>query len=202
MTQSTSKLTLANKITMFRILLIPVFVWLTLDYIRDSHHSEPREWERVLACVVFATATVLDGVDGYIARRYKQKTVLGSFLDPLADKTLLVTALVLLSIRFKDGTPFNQLPLWFPILVISRDMILLIGTVLIHMLTGHASARPRLIGKGATFFQMMTIGWVLLKLERPSYEWPLYAAGFCTLVSGIWYFFDGVRQLSAAEAKK
>lgn len=202
MTQTSSNLTLANKITIARILLIPVFVWLTVDYIRDFHRDEAKEWERLVACVVFAVATVSDGVDGYIARRYKQKTVLGSFLDPLADKALLVSGLVVLSVRFKEGTPFNQLPLWFPILVVSRDVILLTGTVLIHMLTGHAAARPRIVGKCATFFQMVTIGWILLKVERPSYEWPLCAAGFFTLVSGIWYVFDGVKQLSAAEAEK
>jgi CDP-diacylglycerol--glycerol-3-phosphate 3-phosphatidyltransferase len=194
-------MTLANKITIFRILLIPVFIWVTLDYIRDHQRGQGAEWERGLACAVFALAAISDGVDGYIARRYKQKTELGSFLDPLADKTLLVSALILLSVRFKDGTPFAQLPLWFPVLVVSRDLILLAGTLLIHMLTGKVAARPRVVGKCATFFQMITLGWVLLKIDRPSYLWPLYAAGFFTLVSGLWYVFDGVKQLSAFEEK-
>ncbi len=202
MTEPVTKLTLANKITVIRILLIPVFIWLTLDYIRDFQRGQGREWERLLAFVVFAVASFSDAVDGYIARRYRQKTELGSFLDPLADKLLLMSALILLSIRFKEGSPFDLLPLWFPILVVSRDLILLGGTILIHMLTGHATARPRLVGKCATFFQMITLGWVLLKIQQPSYEWPLYAAGLFTLVSGMWYVFDGVRQLSVAEAKK
>lgn len=195
-------MTLANKITILRILLIPVFIWLTLDYIRDYQKGQAREWEHAIACLIFAVASISDAVDGYIARRYKQKTVLGSFLDPLADKTLLVSALILLSVRFKDGSPFAQLPLWFPILVVSRDLILLAGTVLIHMLTGKVTARPSIVGKCATFFQMITLGWVLLKIGRPSYEWPLYAAGLFTLVSGIWYVFDGVNQLSDAESNK
>jgi len=195
-------MTLANKITIFRILLIPVFVWLMLDYIRDYQKGETKEWERALAYVVFATAAVSDAVDGYIARRYRQKSELGSFLDPLADKALLVSALILLSVRFKDGTPFPQLPLWFPVLVVSRDLMLLAGCVLIHMLAGRVIARPRIVGKCATFFQMIAFGWVLLKVERPSYLWPLYAAGFFTLVSGIWYLFDGVKQLSVHEQKK
>ena len=201
MNHTQDKLTLANKITLCRILLIPVFIWLTLDYIRDCQHDEPQEWERVLACVVFALATVSDAVDGYIARHYNEKTELGTFLDPLADKALLVSALVVLSVRFKGGTPFAQLPLWFPVLVISRDLILLTGTVLIHMLTGRATARPRIVGKCATFFQMITLGWVLLKIEHPPHNWPLYAAGFFTLVSGVWYIFDGVKQLNTAEKK-
>ena len=195
-------MTFPNKITIVRILLIPVFVWLTLDYIRDFQKGSDREWERALACLIFAIAVISDGVDGYIARRYHQKSELGTFLDPLADKALLVSAMILLSVRFKDGTPFAQLPLWFPVLVISRDLILLAGTVLIHMLTGKMTPRPRLVGKCATFFQMIVLGWVLLKVDRPSYEWPLYAAGFFTLVSGIWYIFDGVQQLNVHEAKK
>ena len=195
-------MTTANKITIIRILLIPVFVWLTLDYIRNFQKGDEQEWKRILACAVFAVAAISDGIDGYIARRYRQKSELGSFLDPLADKMLLISALILLSIRFKDGSPFELLPLWFPVLVVSRDLLLLGGTVLIHMLAGKVTARPRIVGKCATFFQMIALGWVLLKIERPPYEWPLYAAGFFTLVSGIWYIFDGVKQLSAHEAPK
>jgi CDP-diacylglycerol--glycerol-3-phosphate 3-phosphatidyltransferase len=195
-------MTTANKITIARILLIPVFVWLTLDYIRDFQRGEAKDWERVAACAIFAVAAISDGIDGYIARRYHQKSELGTFLDPLADKALLVSAMILLSVRFKDGTPFDQLPLWFPVLVISRDLMLLAGTVLIHMLAGKVTARPRIVGKCATFFQMITLGWILLQIERPPYQWPLYAAGFFTLISGIWYIFDGVKQLGAHEAKK
>jgi len=194
-------MTTANKITIIRILLIPVFIWLTLDYIRDYQRGDDQEWERILACVVFATASISDAVDGYIARRYHQKTELGTYLDPLADKMLLVSGLVLLSVRFKDG-PFAQLPLWFPVLVISRDLIILGGIVLIHMLTGHVTARPRLVGKAATLFQMIVLGWILLQIQQPSFKWPLYAAGVCTFISGIWYILDGITQFNAHEAKK
>ena len=192
-------MTLANKITVFRILLIPVFIWVTLDYIRDHQRGDTREWQRLVACLVFAVASLSDAVDGYIARRYNQKSELGTFLDPLADKALLVSALVVLSVRFKEGSPFELLPLWLPILVISRDVILLAGSILIHMLAGKVTARPRIVGKCATFFQMLTLGWVLLRIEWLSYRWPLYAAGFFTLVSGIWYIFDGLKQLGASE---
>src|ERR1017187_2429178 len=161
-----SRMTLPNKITIARILLIPIFVWLALDYIRDYQKDQEQEWERVLAFTIFAVAAISDGVDGYIARRYHQKSELGTFLDPLADKALLISALILLSIHFKDGTPFDQLPLWLPFVVISRPMMLLGGTILIHMLSGHVTARPRLVGKCATFFQMITLGWVLLRVEH------------------------------------
>ena len=190
-------MTTANKITLFRILLIPIFVLVTLDYIRDYRRGDAEDWQRWVACAVFAIAVVSDAVDGFIARRYNQKTELGAFLDPLADKTLLVSALILLSVHFRES-PFQRLPLWFPVLVISRDLMLLGGTVLIHMLAGKMSPRPRVVGKCATLFQMITLGWVLLKID---FRWPLYAAGFFTLVSGIWYTFDGVKQLGAHEQK-
>jgi len=70
-------MTLPNKITIARILLIPVFVWLTLDYIRDYQKEQELEWQRVLACTVFAIAAISDAVDGYIARRYHQKSEWG-----------------------------------------------------------------------------------------------------------------------------
>lgn len=193
-------MTLANKITIARILMIPVFVFVTLDYIRAYQAGRQNEWQRFVACAIFALAAVSDGVDGYIARRYKQKTELGTFLDPLADKALLVSTLILLS--RDSGEAFDQLPLWFPVLVISRDVILLAGTILIHILVGNAKARPRLVGKAATFFQMITLGWILLKIEKPAFDWPMYAAGLCTFVSGVWYVFDGIRQLNVAGEQK
>jgi len=192
-------MTLANKITILRILLIPVFILITLDYTRRFEDGTASYWQPVAAFCIFALAAISDGVDGYIARRYNQKTELGTFLDPLADKALLITALIVLS---RDhGDAFEQLPLWFPVLVISRDAILLIGTVLLHLFTGKVTVRPRWIGKCATFFQMVTLGWVLLRIQQPSYVWPMIAAGVCTFLSGLWYIYDGARQLTAHEAK-
>jgi len=193
-------MTLANKITIIRILLIPVFVLVCIYYIRSYRHEQPQEWQRILACAIFALAAVSDAVDGYIARRYHQKSELGTFLDPLADKALLISALILLS--RDNGDAFEQLPLWFAVLVISRDAILLIGTVLIHILVGHAKSRPRIAGKCATFFQMITLGWVLLKIEQPPFQWPMILAGVFTFASGLWYIFDGAKQLNVGEAKK
>jgi len=83
-------MTLPNKITIARILLIPLFVWLALDYIRDYQKDQEHEWERVLAFTIFAVAAISDGVDGYIARRYHQKSELGTFLERLAEADLHV----------------------------------------------------------------------------------------------------------------
>jgi cardiolipin synthase (CMP-forming) len=190
-------MTLANKITILRILLIPLFVWVTLDYVRDYRRGLDNDWERAVACVIFAVAAFSDAVDGYIARRYQQKTELGAFLDPVADKALLISALVLLS--RDNGDAFEQLPLWFPVLVISRDAILLVGAVLIHLHVGKVVPRPRVVGKCATFFQMITLGWILLKVPQPSFRWPLVLAGLFTFASGAWYIFDGIKQLNVHE---
>ncbi len=188
-------MTVANYITIFRILLIPVFVLVSIHYVQDFQAGIAHEWQRWLSIGVFALASVSDAIDGLIARRFNQKTELGAYLDPLADKCLLITALIFLS---RDhGGAFDQLPLWFPVLVISRDAILLIGMTLIHMIVGKTLPRPRVVGKCATFFQIVTLGWVLLKIQQPSFAWPLYAAGLCTLTSGIWYIIDGIKALHA-----
>ena len=193
-------MTTANKITIFRILLIPVFIFVTLDYIHDCQRGQQKELQRFLACTIFALATVSDAVDGYIARRYHQKSKLGTYLDPLADKALLISALVMLS--YDSHGVFAKLPLWFPVLVISRDVILLVGTILIHMITGQVKTQPRILGKFATVFQMITLGWVLLGIDRPPFQWPMIAAGLFTFASGIWYILDGVNQLNVHEQKK
>lgn len=184
-----SRLTLANKITIIRILLIPVFVMFAIYYVREL-----KEWQRYAAIGVFLLAAVTDGIDGYIARRYSQKSRLGTLLDPLADKLLLVSALVLLSID--NGEAFEQLPLWFPVLIISRDLLLLSGAIILQFMHGNFVARPRVVGKLATVFQMITLGWVLLKIPSPSFRYPLYAAGFFTLLSVLWYVYDGAKALS------
>jgi phosphatidylglycerophosphate synthase len=100
------------------------------------------------------------------------------------------------------GGAFLKLPLWFPVLVISRDIILLGGTLFIHFLVGKVTARPRVVGKIATFFQMLTLGWILLKLPAGPYPYWLYGAGAFTFISGIWYIFDGIKQLNVHEQKK
>jgi cardiolipin synthase (CMP-forming) len=192
-------MTLANKITLLRLLLIPVFVLMTLKYIRDYRGGDGDEFSRWAACGVFVVAAISDALDGFIARRFHQKSELGSWLDPLADKALLLSALILLS--RDNGEAFEQLPLWFPVLVISRDAFLVLGMLLIYVFVGKARPQPRLAGKCATLFQMITLAWVLLKIDPPSFLWPLYLAGFFTLVSGIWYGFDWIKQLHPAEGQ-
>ena len=188
-------MTTANKITILRILLIPFFVVEVLYYGRSGN-----DYCRVAALLTFLVAAIFDGVDGYIARRYNQRSELGAILDPLADKLLLVSGIVLLSLD--HGKLLGQIPLWLTGTVIGRDILLLIGMVVIHMTVGHVRVRPRILGKVATVLQMITVLWILLRWDVTFGErwldlWMI-GAGVCTGVSGVLYVWDGMRQLSAS----
>ena len=103
-------------------------------------------------------------MDGYIARRYNQKSELGAILDPLADKLLLVSAIVTLS--FNHSPHLGQIPLWLTGTIIGRDLLILIGIVVIRLTVGKVKVRPRFVGKIATVFQMIVVVWILLDWDR------------------------------------
>lgn len=126
-------MTTANKVTVFRILLIPFFVVEILYYLKTGN-----EFHRLAGVLTFATASILDAVDGYIARHYKQWSELGTILDPLADKLLLVSAVILLS--FDHGPSLGQLPFWLTGTIIGRDIVILIGMIVIQITVGKVTA--------------------------------------------------------------
>jgi cardiolipin synthase (CMP-forming) len=188
-------MTTANKITILRILLIPFFVVAVLYYGKSGN-----EVHRLVALLTFAVAAICDGVDGYIARHYNQWSELGTILDPLADKLLLVSGVVVLS--FDRGPILGQIPLWLTGTIIGRDVVILLGMLVIQMTVGKVRVRPHLVGKVATVLQMVCVLWLLLKWdagvgERWSF-WLSVAAAVCTGISGWFYVWDGVRQLSAS----
>jgi cardiolipin synthase (CMP-forming) len=183
-------MTTANKITILRILLIPFFVVVILYYAKEG-----REVYRLLAIISFAVAAICDGVDGWVARRFNQRSELGAILDPLADKLLLVSAIVVLSF---DHAPYlESIPLWLTGTIIGRDMLLLIGLVVIQLMVGKFSVRPRILGKVATVLQMIVVLWILMKLGERWLRYLIWGAAICTGVSGLFYVWDGSRQLSA-----
>lgn len=153
-------MTIATKITIGRLLLIPVIVSLAVHYAQTVGQGDPVEGYRWSAVVVFLVASLSDALDGYIARRYQQKSRLGVILDPLADKGLMLAAILTLSLTEWPG----GLPLWFATIVISRDGVLIIGALLLNHVVGHVHIRPHWTGKVATFFQMVTLAWVMLVL--------------------------------------
>jgi cardiolipin synthase len=186
-------MTTANKVTIVRILLIPFFVIEVLYYQKSGN-----ELHRLCALLAFSIAAICDGVDGYIARRYNQKSELGAMLDPLADKLLLVSGILLLS---RNMPYLGALPIWLTGTIIGRDVLLLIGFALIHMTVGKVSVRPKLLGKLATVLQIICIAWILLKWDEGSGAlwmqiWSISAA-VCTGASGLLYVFDGMKQLSS-----
>ena len=188
-------MTTANKITIARLLLIPVFVLLGVYYGQSVVEGTPDERLRYAAILVFVAASVSDGVDGYIARHYNQRSKLGAILDPIADKGLLLAGL--LTLTFTDwGYKF---PLWFPVLVIARDVVVVAGSLGLHYFNGEVQVRPRWSGKIATVFQMVAIVWVMFQFTFVSPKIPVILAGIFTLISWAGYMLDGIRQLHHSE---
>jgi cardiolipin synthase (CMP-forming) len=193
----TPRLTLANRITIARFLFIPVFILLTIYYMDSVAARAANEVLRWSATLVFVITCLTDALDGYIARSRNQRTRLGTILDPLADKFLLLSGLVLLTGPW--GRVFEpHIPVWYVVLVMSRDVLLIAGSSVIHLMVSHIDVRPRLAGKLATVFQMLLILWVLIGGAAQWFLWLLGLAAACTLTSAVQYIVDGIRQLEKA----
>ncbi|MBA3385879.1 MAG: CDP-diacylglycerol--glycerol-3-phosphate 3-phosphatidyltransferase [Chthoniobacterales bacterium] len=192
-------MTTANKITIVRILLIPAFVTMAIYYGQSVQRAEPLEWQRYAAIAIFLIAATSDGLDGYVARRYNQRSALGVILDPIADKGLLLSGIITLSIsNWSEIDPeYGRFPVWFPVLVITRDIVIVVGSAVLHFLNGKVVVRTSWTGKVATVLQMAALAWVMLQLRFLPMNYVVWAAGIFTLVSGIIYVMDGVRQLQA-----
>src|SRR5437588_2335944 len=179
--------------------MVPVVVTMACYYGERIHHGTSLGWLRYTAIAIFVIAAVSDGLAGYVARRYNQRSSLGVILDPIADKGLLLSGVITLSIsNWSDVDPeYGKFPIWFPVLVITRDVVILVGAVVLHLLNGKVTVRPRWTGKVATVCQMLAIGWVMLQFRFiPLFVVVIVAAVF-TFVSGVAYVMDGVRQLQA-----
>jgi cardiolipin synthase len=175
---------LANWLTVLRIVLIPVFVTL-LVYRRPG-------W----ALAVFTAAALTDLLDGWVARRRGMASRLGAFLDPLADKLLLTVSFVTL-------TYLKALPFWITAVVISRDVILVVGALLVHMVGIRIDPQPTRAGKAATFFQILTVLSGLLDRYvhfPPVLTLNMALAALFTAVSGCQYLIQGMRFLNATGA--
>lgn len=192
-------MTTANKITIIRILLIPAFVTMALYYGQSIQDEDPQEWQRFAAILIFLIAAASDGLDGYVARKYNQRSSLGVILDPIADKGLLLSGIITLSISSwsQIAPQYGKFPVWFPVLVITRDTVILVGSALLHLLNGKVTVRTSWTGKVATVLQMAAIAWVMLQLRILPLSYVVGAAGLFTFVSGVIYVMDGMRQLHA-----
>ena len=183
---------LANKISILRILLVPFFIC-AIVYYQPEH-----DYLRFVALGIFGLAVLSDAIDGYLARVLKQRTTLGTFLDPIADKLLLVAAFISLSMA--NNLPASlRLPPWVPIIVVSRDVIIVLGAIVIFLMSGGIKISPSPLGKTTTFFQMATIISVLL--QYPYSNYILNVAIAFTVLSGIDYIIRGTRLLNENNRK-
>ena len=172
-----SILTAANQLTVLRLLLVPVFA-LCMLYERPG-------W----ALVTFAVAGATDALDGLIARRTGQFTTLGAWLDPMADKLLVATMFVMLTVP-GHGTVV-RLPLWLTVLVLSRDIAIVLTVAIVNLAVARRTFRPSLAGKVATVVYVVT-GVVTLFSNHYGarlalVDWCVYASLAITLVSGFEY---------------
>ncbi len=172
---------LANWLTTLRILLIPVFVTL-LVYRRATE-----------ALLVFCLASLTDLLDGYIARGRGRQTRLGAFLDPVADKLLLTSAFVTL-------TYLKVIPFWIAAVVVSRDLVLSVGVLVIHVAGGSVHPAPSWLGKLSTVFQMATVLAAMISfyfgaLHALPKLFAWVTAAF-TVTSGLQYIIQGLKQIN------
>lgn len=181
-------MTLANRITIFRLILIPVFVVVIMSYAGE------RQWLRHLACFIFIIAALSDALDGFVARAYDQKTKLGAVLDPLADKLLVNISFIMLAVNQHFE---YQVPQWLPVIVLSRDIFITGGAYLINTYYGPVRVRPRITGKLAALLQSASIAGVLLEV---SFARELIIAMLAiSLISWVDYFFKGIEQVNENE---
>ncbi len=200
------KFTWATRITLFRILLIVPFVMLMLNINDIQYPQSQRHLFRYAATAIFLVMAFGDGIDGYLARRKKQVTKLGAFLDPLADKLLMTCACLLLASK-RAMVPGFQMPIEVVVIIIAKDMFLLIGFFVVFMFTHEVHVLPVRIGKVATALQLVMVGTVLLAPEMskfiPYYIWVLRvlwwsAAGTAILATAI-YIRSGSGYIEEAE---
>jgi cardiolipin synthase len=183
----------ANKISTFRILSVPFYIASLVYY------SPERDYLRFVALGIFILAALSDALDGYIARKAKEYSQAGLILDPLGDKLVLVSSFICLYFikEFPLGIRF---PLWVTLIVVSRDTLILLGTLVVYMVKQGINIHPTKWGKFTTIFQMLSVIAVLLQCRAAFLFW--WPAVFFTLVSGIDYVRRGFRILYALDNQR
>ena len=187
-------MTWATRITILRLVLIPVFVTLIITYDESTSEGHAEEIWRYGAIAVFLIASISDALDGYLARNWNQRSALGALLDPIADKLLLLASLVTLGLIPLDH--LRPFPIWFPAIIISRDALLLGGYAVLRHFQIPMEIHPHWSGKASTLFTLLAIGAVLFKLGA----WAIFV--LCTigaglaLISTVTYVREGLQLLS------
>ena len=172
---------LPNTLTLLRVVLIPLFVILIINKHLD--------W----ALLTFAIAGITDGLDGLIARLTRQRTELGAYLDPIADKLLLFAGFISLAI-------IEVIPSWLVVIVVARDVVILMGFLVMFLTGWHPKINPSFLSKTTTTFQIVTILFVLMAWYFPAFRHlsmvAVYGTAIITILSGIQYVYIGTRILN------
>lgn len=169
-----------NLLTLLRIILVPVIV----IFLIDGNFSG--------AMILFIIAGITDGLDGFLAKVLNQKTILGSYLDPMADKILLISSFVTLSV-------LGLIPGWLTVIVISRDVIILLGVMLLFFMSVSFDIKPVYVSKATTLFQILTVSLVLMSKCFPSFmdyvviEVFFWLTAIFTVISGFNYLCKGIK---------
>ncbi len=172
---------LANKISIIRIILAPFFV-ASIVYAKFT-----------IALAIFLICVLSDALDGYIARTKGQETRLGTLLDPMADKLLLISAFVSLSM-VSDLPAHLRFPPYVPLIVVSRDVLIILGCMVIYLLKGKIDISPTRLGKTTTVFQMISIVSILIRFPHSGILWNITI--ILTILSGLDYLRSGSRMLN------
>ena len=200
------KLSWASRITILRILLIIPFVSFMLEINDPEFSPDARNAIRYVSIVIFLVMAVSDVIDGYLARRKKQVTKLGAFLDPLADKLLMTCACLLLASQRGHVEGF-LLPPTVVVLIIGKDMFLLIGFVIVYLITSQIRIAPVFIGKLATTLQLSMVAGILIAPEvsgvLPGWDWFLWilwwSAASTAILTTLIYIRNGSRYIEQYE---
>lgn len=182
---------IANKISTFRILSVPFFIACLVYY------TPQKTYLKDLALIIFILGVISDGLDGFIARRAKMQSKAGLILDPLGDKLLLMSAFIFLSPMSKLDLHF---PLWVSFIIISRDLIIILGAIVIYMVKQAIDVYPTKWGKFTTTFQMLSVVCVLLQLKFAKFIW--WPAVILTVISGFDYVKRGFKILYALDNRR
>jgi cardiolipin synthase len=202
------KLSWPNRITILRILLVVPFVSLMLKINDPALSKSMRDAARFVSFAVFLVMAISDAADGYFARRKRQVTRLGEFLDPIADKLLITSACLLLT---SDRAAVNgfRLPPTVVVLIIGKDLFLLIGFVVLYLITSEIRIAPALVGKIATALQLVMVAAVLVAPECsrliPGWIWLLrvlwWSAASTAILATLVYIRNGSRYIEEYEQR-
>lgn len=182
-----------NTLTLLRIIMLPMFIILLV-----YNHVH-------MALLTFFFASLTDILDGYFARILNQKTELGSYLDPIADKILINSSLIVFS-TMDINSASGIIPLWYTIIVISRDIIIIFGYFVVFFIVGKVKVVPSREGKATSFLNVFVIGLVLvflsLGLSQPYFDkikYLLYFVSVITVISGLKYILQGINLINAGQ---